>query len=95
MQNFFPAVSYGNCDSSCKPVSQLYVFTACQMRFHTEAAESIGKINKLLKDLSFTATSTCHFSYQFDCSLTPKGSTLLKGYITHMSLTPLFMGVYM
>lgn len=65
------------------------------MRFHTEAAESIGKINKLLKDLSFTATSTCHFSYQFDCSLTPKGSTLLKGYITHMSLTPLFMGVYM
>lgn len=54
--------------------SQLY-----QVMFHIAAAESIGKIDKLLSDPSFTATSTCHLSHQINRSMTLKGSTLLRG----------------
>lgn len=77
-------------ECSCKVVSHFYVFTACQVRFGREAAKSTGEINMLLNDLSFTATSTCHFSSQFDCSLTLKNSK----DITCRFLTPLSFCVY-
>lgn len=77
------------CDSSYK--THFYGFTDCQVCFDQEAAKSTGKINMPLNDLSFTATSTCHFSCQFDWSLTLKKSK----DVTCNSVTPLSFHVYM
>lgn len=78
-------------DGSCKLVCRFYVFTACQVWFHPEAVKSIGKINMLLSDLSFTATSTFLFSYKFDCTLTLTKTSTLLNLVPHVSLSFFFI----
>lgn len=62
-------------DTDTKLLSSFNIFTACQVCFYTEATESTGKINMLLKDTPLS-TSLCHLCYKFDCNLTLKGSFL-------------------